>query len=155
MGLQPVIRHQWYKVASRPRAKHQTKYEWVYVYGFVNPANGETHWLLLPTVNSNLTQLALDSFAKHHSADDKILLLIWDRAGFHENSIVKMPNGVEVLPLPPYSPELQPAERLWPSLREAIANRWIKSVDELENVLSERIRKLMKTPEKIGGIDRF
>ncbi len=66
LGPQPVIRRQWFKIGSRPKAPCQIQYKWLYVYGFVEPASGKTHWLLLPSVNLELTQLALDSFAKEH-----------------------------------------------------------------------------------------
>jgi transposase len=46
--------------------------------------------------------------------------------------------------LPAYSPELQPAERLWPLTNEPIANRCFESLDELEAVLFDRCRRLLQ-----------
>ena len=45
------------------------------------------------------------------------------------------PRGIHLVFLPSYSPELQPAEHLWPLVREAIANRRIETLDELEELL--------------------
>jgi|GEM_PF-5184185 len=45
--------------------------------------------------------------------DDKQILLVIDGAGWHRSEQVVVPNGIHLLLLPPYSPELQPAERLW------------------------------------------
>ena len=39
-------------------------------------------------------------------------------------------------PSPPYSPELQPAERLWALTDATIANTWFESLDALIEVLS-------------------
>ena len=155
LGLQPVIRRQWFKKASKPRSASQTKYEWIYVYGFVEPATGKTHWLLLPTVNLELMQIALDSFAKEYISSDTIVVLLWDQAGFHQVKKLRIPQGLEILPLPPYTPELQPAERLWPSLRESIANRWISSLDQIEKLLCERIKQLLNAPLMIQRLTGF
>lgn len=155
MGLQPVIRRQWFRIGSRPKAPCQIQYKWIYVYGFVEPSSGKTHWLLLPSVSLDLMQLALDSFAQEHVQEDKIIVLLWDQAGFHQTARLTLPEGLEALPLPPYTPELQPAERLWPCLREAIANRWVSSLDKLEDLLCKRIKKLIKTPEVIQHLTGF
>ncbi len=46
-----------------------------------------------------------------------------------------MPDGIDLVPLPPASPELQPVERLWPLVDEVVANRIFADLDELEDVL--------------------
>jgi len=155
IGLQPVIRRQWFKVGSRPKAPCQIQYKWIYVYGFVEPASGKTHWLLLPSVSLDLMQVALDSFAKEHVKKDRIIVLLWDQAGFHQSTRLTMPEGLKVFPLPAYTPELQPAERLWSTLRESIANRWVSSLDNLEDLLGKRIRNLIATPEVIQRLTGF
>ena len=100
-------------------------------------------------------QEALDSFVREHARKDTLIVLLWDRAGFHQTENLHIPEGIEVFPLPPYTPELQPAERLWPSLREAVANRWIRSLDHLESLLTHRIRALMQTPETIQALTGY
>jgi hypothetical protein len=59
---------------------------------------------------------------------------------------------MDLLNLPAYSPELQPAERLWPLLDEVIANQSPENLDELEDLLVYRCQKLMKQPELIKGL---
>jgi hypothetical protein len=46
--------------------------------------------------------------------------------------------GFSILILPSHSPELQPAERLWPLSNEPLANRVWTWLDELEQVQTER-----------------
>jgi len=150
-----VIRRQWFKVGSKPRTRHRIQYKWIYAYGFVNPASGRTHWLLLPSVSCKLMEIALDSFARAHGNEDTIIVLLWDQAGFHQTHSMNVPEGIEFFPLPPYTPELQPAERLWPCLHEAMANRWIRTLDHLEELLTERIRALIKTPGYIKALTNF
>ena len=90
--------------------------------------------------------LALAEFARdvNPEAKKQIVLLV-DRAGFHISKAVQVPAGIELFYLPPYSPELQPAERLWPLLREVIANRVLKTLSSLEKVLVNRCQWFSKT----------
>lgn len=98
---------------------------------------------------------ALDSFAKEHVDENTLVVLLWDQAGFHRSDKLRVPEGLRLYPLPPYTPELQPAERLWPSLREAVCNRWIKSIAHLEALLIERIRTLLQQTDYIHGLTGF
>ena len=95
-------------------------------------------------------QTALESFAHEYVGEDPLEELLWDQAGFLQTGNMDVPEGIEFFALPPYTPELQPAERLWPSLHEAKANRWIRTLDHLEEILTKRIRALIKTPQMTG-----
>lgn len=131
-------------------------YEWIWIYAFVNPQKGETFWLILPTVNISLFNLALKEFAKTKLKNkNKIIILVIDRAGFHKGDDVKTPEGIIPLFLPPYSPELQPTERLWPLTNEGIANRNFKSLDELEQKQIQRIQELLNQKQIITARTLF
>jgi hypothetical protein len=113
VGLKSIVRRVWAPKGTRPIAAIKEKYQWLYVYAFVHPTSGDTHWLLLPTVNSQAMSLALADFAKAVGAGpDKHILLVLDGAGWHTSHEVVIPAGIELVPLPSHSPELQPAERL-------------------------------------------
>jgi transposase len=85
-----------------------------YVYGFVNPKTGETLWYLIPRVNTLWLNKVFDQFAKDVGiSEEKKVLLVEDNAGWHSSKKVEIPSGIIIDYLPPYSPELQPAERLW------------------------------------------
>jgi transposase len=100
-------------------------------------------------------ELALASFAREHVDGNTVIVLLWDQAGFHQTGNMSVPSGIEFFPLPPYTPELQPAERLWPCLHEPMANRWIRTLDHLEGILCERIISLMKVPSYIQALTGF
>lgn len=78
-----------------------------------------------------------------------------DRAGWHTSEKVEVPEGIHLIPLPPYSPELQPAERLWTLTNEPVVNRSFETLDELEEVLVQRCQMLLKQPEFIRGLTCF
>ncbi len=102
----------WAPIGERPIANVYHRYEWLYLYGFVHPKTGQTEWYIIPRVNVEWFNLALESFAKAVGAgNNKIILLVIDQAGWHMSEKVVVPEGIYLEPLPPYSPELQPAER--------------------------------------------
>ena len=118
------MRRVWAPVGQRPIARFNRGYKWTYLYGFVCPQSGEVYWLILPTVNVELFSMALQQFAKEVGAgEDKHVLVVLDQAGWHTGGEVELPKGIHLEFLPKGSPELQPAERLWPLTNEAIANR--------------------------------
>jgi hypothetical protein len=139
VGLKPVLRRVWTRRGQPCRAPGWPRYEWEDVYGWVHPERGETHWQLLPTVNSDTFTLALADFAQQAGAGPtKQLVVVLDGAGWHEGAAVQVPPDLHLVPLPPYSPELQPAERLWPLTNEALANRVFATLDALDTALGDR-----------------
>ena len=75
-------------------------------------------------------------------SNKKMILLVPERARWHMSNKVCLPPGMIVEHLPPYSPELQPAERLWKLVDEPLANTYVETIDELETILVERCRFL-------------
>jgi transposase len=65
------------------------------------------------------------------------------------------PAGDRAAFLPPYTPELQPAEHLWPLANEAVANKHFATLKDLDAALSERCRTLDAMPEVIKAATRF
>lgn len=64
--------------------------------------------------------------------------MVEDNAGWHRSKKAIIPSGIEIEFLPPYSPELQPAERLWHLVDEPLVNQYFESINEIENLLVER-----------------
>jgi transposase len=132
------------------------RYEWEYVYGFVQPETGATHWLLMPTVNIAAFRSALTHFAEQVGAGpNKHLLLVLDQAGWHSSPRVAVPEGLHLEWLPPYSPELQPAERLWPLTNEPLANRTFPTLAALDEVLADQCVRLTHQAERVRALTLF
>src|SRR4030095_5038840 len=114
----------------RPRSCGRTRYEWLYVYGFTRPSTGQTFTALLPRVNADRFGDALAAFAAWADpSGGKVLVVLVDNDGWHVATRLAVPANVVLRFLPPCTPELQPAEALWPLVREAVANRSIGRVD--------------------------
>lgn len=156
LGLLPVMRRVWAPKGQRPTAHVERHYEWLYVYGFVRPRTGQSWWCLLPRVTSDAFALALATFARDEriAADHRAVLVV-DQAGWHIAHELVLPPGIDLVFLPSYSPELQPAERLWPLLDEPIANRAFPDLGTLEDVLVDRCRTLEANPQRLRAHTQF
>jgi transposase len=128
----------------------------MYLYAYVQPTTGEVEWHILPTVSTQAFQRSLEEFAKYVGAGPKKrILLMVDGAGFHRGKDLVIPEGIHLVFQPPYSPELQPAERLWPLVHESMANRPFMSLDELEEVLIKRCVELLSQTERVRSHTLF
>src|SRR2546430_16115918 len=63
IGLKPILRRTWAKRGQRPVVLVNHRYEWSYVYGFVQPRTGRSFYLLMPTVSIAAFTVALREFA--------------------------------------------------------------------------------------------
>jgi transposase len=156
LGLVPVVRRVWAPRGHRPTAHVQRRYAWLYVYGFVHPSTGQSWWCLLPTVNIDAFSVALATFARDERIDaTHRVVLVVDQAGWHVSGRLPVPEGIELVFLPAYSPELQPAERLWMLVDEPVANRAFTDLDGLEEVLMDRCRTLEASPQRLQAHTQF
>jgi len=156
LGLIPIRRRVWAPRGTRPTAPSDQHYEWLYVYGLVRPTTGQSWWALLPTVSTAAMTVALAEFARDEGIDaTHRAVIVWDGAGWHTSGELALPAGIDLVPLPPYSPELQPAERLWPLVNEPVANRTFADLDVLEAVLVERCRTLRADRPTIRALARY
>ena len=129
LGLKPVIRRVWASPGYRPTAMVHHRYEWLYLYGFVQPTTGQNFWLLLPTVSIAAFNLALQEFAAFvRPGPDKLVRLLVDRAGWHTSPSVIQPPAMRLLFQPAYSPELQPAEHIWRLSDQPLLNRYFATL---------------------------
>jgi DDE superfamily endonuclease len=156
VGLKPILKRVYVPEGENPIAQVNWRYQWLWLYAFVQPQSGETYWWILPYVNIDLFTKVLAEFAKEFGiGKHKRVLLVLDQAGWHKSVKVVIPEGIHLLPLPSHSPELQPAERLWTILDQPVANRTFGTLDELELILLKSCQSLMKQKELVRGLTNF
>ena len=85
----------------------------------------------------------------------KKILLIEDNAGWHRSKEAIIPEGIEIAFLPPYSPELQPAERLWKLVDEPLVNQHFENIEEVEDVLAQRCCVLTEMRDEISNLTNY
>jgi hypothetical protein len=156
LGLKPIARRVWALKGTRPSSCGRQRYQSLYVYGFARPTTGQSLCLLLPKANAKLMGEALAEFARWADPEgQKVLVLLVDNAGWHVAKDLKVPGNVRLHPLPPCTPELQPAEPLWPLVREALANREFEHLVGLGAKVRRRCNWLAAHPEVVKGAVGF
>ena len=156
IGLKPLLRRVWAPIGQRPVATVQHRFAWRYLVGFVHPASGRTLFHLATTVSIPVFEVELAEFARQAGASPtKQIVLVLDRAGWHTSVRLRVPDHVHLLFLPPYSPELQPAEHLWPLTTSVLVHRHFTSIEELEDVQFARCADLQVRPDLIRSATCF
>ncbi len=153
IGLKPILRRVWAPRGKRPVIAIHPRYRWRYLSGYVHPASGRTHWHLSSGISITLFTRSLAAFAEQAGVSpDKEIVLVLDRAGWHLSQRVVIPAHLHLVPLPAYTPELQPAERLWTFSNTPLVNRRPADLDELDALQLDRCAALQTDPTLVATI---
>jgi hypothetical protein len=123
IGQKNSLTRVWRQTGSRPAAPKDLGFASAYVFGAVCPLGGKAAALIMPVCNTAAmnhhlgeisSQVAAPAFARAGFAHAMVIL---DRAGWHRSRGLVVPGNITLLELPPYSPELNPVERIWHYLR--------------------------------------
>jgi transposase len=151
-GLIPVVRKCWTLRGVRPAAPYQTKYEWGYLYSALEvDGENKAHFLCLPGVSLDLSRI----FLEHVAASDPLAehVVIWDQAGFHPDpKLHAVPDRVHLIPLPPYSPELNPTEAIGDVIKDRITNTLWETLDAMEQAIGQELRPIYETAERAAQV---
>lgn len=147
-GLHTQSRRCWALRGQRVVLAQEQRYEWEYVYGAVEVVEGLAQFRFLPSVSLELTHGFLQQIAESDPQAEHVV--IWDQAGFHPRpGDAQLPARIHLLPLPPYSPELNPIEGLWDQTQDVTCNRHFPSLDALEEALTQALRPFWETPARV------
>ena len=120
VGQKGGLTHVWYQKGVRPRGVRQQGFASAHLFGAVCPERGAGVALVLPEISTAAMEVFLAELARAVSAGTHVALVL-DGAGWHVSKQLVMPANLTLIPLPPYSPELHPVERVWEYLRD----RWL------------------------------
>lgn len=136
----------WYKKGSRTPVLTKLGFKCFYLYSATNHISGDAFSLIIPNVDKLCMQVFLEEFAKHTKQK---VMLVMDGAGWHKG--LACPDNIEIIYLPPYSPELNPVERLWQFVKDAVLkNKIYNCLTVLEDVVSDFINTIsIKTIQSV------
>ena len=109
--------HRWFTRGVRPPGRRDRRFLSTYIFAAVRPGHDDAFALVLPEARAVTMDLFLAQFSETLPAGVRAALML-DQAGWHGQAALQMPGNVTLLPLPPYSPELNPVERVWLHLRK-------------------------------------
>ena len=145
--------HRWFTRGQRPPGLCDQRYTWAHLFAAVQPATGQNFALVLPEVSTAAMQAFLDGFRTTLAADEHALMVV-DQAGWHTAHALAVPDNVTLVRLPPYSPELNPVERVWLYLRERhLSHRLLAGYDAIVDALCSAWNKL--TPERLQTLTGY
>ena len=99
----------------------------------------------MPKCNTLTFQIFLNELSKQNPDEFKILTV--DNGAFHKSKSLQIPNNIALLFLPPYSPELNPAEKIWWQMKRAFNNKVHSTLNEVSEFLTQTVNGL--TAEQI------
>jgi len=156
IGLKPITRRVWAPKGERPIALGHHRYEWLYVWGFVEPATGATVWNISNAVCKDMFEAILRDFAKSAGAgENKRIVVQLDQAGWHGPENLSVPEGIRLVFQPSHSPELQPAEHLWAFVDEPLVNTCFQTIEKLDTTVGERCVALIQQREILRASTLF
>ena len=117
VGQKGSLEYIWAPIGSRPLAVRDNRHDSVYLFGALCPERATGAAIIMPAANTeamneHLKEIATQVAPRAHA------VMVCDGAGWHQRgkSLV-VPENITLLPLPPYSPELNPMENVWDYLR--------------------------------------
>ena len=100
----------------------------------------------MPNCNADNFQLFLNEFSKHNEQTFNIMVL--DNGAFHKAKYLNIPDNIGLLFLPPYSPELNPAEKIWQILKRQFTNKLHNTLLQVSEFITQELAKLTKNSIK-------
>ena len=152
VGQKNSLVYQWAKRGSRPRQPKDQRYQNAYVFGAVCPSRDTGVALIMPQANTAAMQAHLDAIGRA-VAPGAHALLILDKAGWHTTRKLHSPGNITLVPLPPYSPELNAAENIWQYLRQNyLGNRVFANYAAILDACQDAWRRLLAETGRITSI---
>jgi len=154
-GRMARIRRCWAPTPLRPVVCNGYEREFTYVYGGVSPLQGQLDWSLSDKMNTAQMTAFLSQVSQAHPQE--FIVIVVDGASSHKGKELVVPENVRLIPLPAYSPELNPQEHIWDEVREKafpnlVLDRMAAVVERLTNgmgalsVDTERVRRITAWP---------
>jgi transposase len=106
----------------------------------------------MPNCNGINFQTFMNEFSCHKPDEFKVMVL--DNGAFHKAKALQTPQNIGLIFLPPYSPELNPAENIWAILKRKFTNRIHQTLEELSEFITEACQSLKEERvKKTCGFD--
>jgi len=151
LGLNTITRRILTALGIKPVGPVQWNYQSFYLYGAVEPLTGESFFLEFSHLDADCFQLFLDRFSQAYPSSLNVIQL--DNGRFHLAKHLSIPDNVVLLFQPPYSPDINPIERVWQFVKNKL--RWLnlKNLDELYQEVDSIIQSIL--PDQLASLTSF
>lgn len=152
-GDRTIHKKRWTPVKKRPPYTLKIGYRYTYLYLGVNPKEGKIFALILPDMTSRSYEIFLEEFSRY-LGDEEVMLIV-DNVPSHKSKSIKVPENIKLEKLPPYSPELNPVERVFEEIRKDMSNKIFEGIEEVENCLVEILKKYFDNPQLVKSLTLY
>lgn len=145
----------WFERGVRPEGVVDHRHASAWLYAAVRPGTDGAFALVLTEVGAEAMQAFLDRFAASLPEGVHAALLL-DGAGWHIAAGIAVPANVSLIFLPPYSPQLNPVERVWLHLRERFLSlRLFADLDDIIDGCCDAWNRLTAEPGRIASLTDY
>jgi hypothetical protein len=144
IGLRGTTRRVWGRRGVKVRQRLQLRYEWAYLFAAVDARAGTIWWDWLPTMKAEDLRPVVAELRARGLLD----ALVWDGAPSHADAGVRAV-GLPLVALPPYSPELNPAERLFEEVRRRVEGAVYATLDDKVVAVQSFLEELDADPARV------
>jgi hypothetical protein len=152
IGQKGRVCHIWWKRGQRPPGLCDQRFIFAYIFAAVEPGTDNAFALMMPHANTEAMQEFLDQFSET-IADDEHVAMMLDQAGWHAANDLRVPANITPIPLPSYSPELNPVERLWLYLKQRfLSHRLLDDYDAIVDAACAAWNRLVAETGRITSL---
>jgi transposase len=146
VGLIGQVRRVWAPRGVKIEQAVEHKYEWAYLNLAVNGLTGQLHWTWTENMKSESIAPVVQGWEK-----EGVEVLVWDGARGHHGAAYEEIK-VKRINQPAYSPQLNPAERVFEYLRDRIEGRVHGTIAAKKEAVEAELGKLAQTPARIESL---
>ena len=153
VGQKGTLEYIWALIGSRPRVVRDNRHQSAYLFGALCADRAVGAAIIMPSVNSeamseHLTVISAQVAPGAHA------ILVCDGAGWHQpGQRLIVPGNITLLPLPPYTPELNPMENVWDYLRgNKLSHSLWDTYDAIVGACERAWRFLIDDPDRIRSV---
>jgi transposase len=144
LGLRGTTRRVWGRRGVKVRQRLQLRYDWWYLFAAVDARAGTVWWTWVDSMKAADLVPLMEALRATTPLD----AIVWDRAPSHRDEAVRA-LGVPLIELPPYSPELNPAERLFEEVRRRVEGRLYATLADKVAAVTAFLEELDADPQRV------
>jgi len=131
----------WALTKLRPTVYQHKIRQYRYLFGAVDPFSGDSCFRITTHCDTLFMNYYLQELSGQYAGS--YILLVCDNAGWHKSKTLVVPHNIEIIHIPPYTPEMNPTEQIWDEIREKFfANILFNSINHVIDNLCFAVNSL-------------
>lgn len=127
----------------KPIVKYKHAFKNTYLYGAFSPIDGDSFVYEIQGTTSEIFYAYIKELSEHRPNELKVVVI--DNAGFHSLLKFNIPDNIKLVRIPPYSPELNPSEKMWAYIKQFYKNEFFESLEDVQQWLYDFIKNNIKS----------